>query len=238
MKKIICATLVLSSCATPIVVPADYEYKEVTTPYFKLATWQKNKNNGSVRIYIEGDGNSFNSRGYPTSNPTPRGKFLRQMAFDDKSANVVYLARPCQFVKDNACQEKFWTTGRFAPEVIASSAAAIKKIANGRRVELIGFSGGAQVAGLVAVKYPEININKIVNYAPNLDHETWTKTMGLYPLSDSLSLNDYQNKFLSFEQMNYIAQKDRVIPMDVTINFLRNDKSKYTIINDVGHNFK
>ena len=54
----------------------------------------------SVKIYIEGDGHSFNAHGFPTSDPTPHSYFLREIAFADKNNQVTYLARPCQFHKD------------------------------------------------------------------------------------------------------------------------------------------
>ncbi len=237
-KALLTSIFILSSCTTPIVVPSSFEYKEIKTQYFTLASWQKVTTNGDMKIYIEGDGSSFNSRGYPTSDPTPRGTFLRKKAFEDDAPNVIYLARPCQFVNDFKCKQVYWTTGRFAPEVIVSTADAIKKIAKDKNVELIGFSGGSQVAGLVSVMHPEIHVQKIVNYAPNLDHVAWTDEKNLYPLSDSLSLTNYQDKYLSFNQINYIAEEDSVIPMNVTINFLKNDPSKYRIIENVGHNFR
>lgn len=47
--------------------------------------------------------------------------------------------------------KRHWTSARFAPEIIRSTAEAIKQIANRNEVILIGFSGGAQVAGLVRI---------------------------------------------------------------------------------------
>ncbi|MBR2299926.1 MAG: hypothetical protein IJ870_05075 [Alphaproteobacteria bacterium] len=69
--------------------------------FFKIASWQKiTDKNAPYKIYIEGDGFAFNAHGSPTTNPTPKNTFLRQIAFNDPSKNVVYLARPCQYVND------------------------------------------------------------------------------------------------------------------------------------------
>lgn len=48
--------------------------------------------NGDYRIYIEGDGYTFNAHGHQSRNPTPRGELMRELSFNDKSSNVIYLA--------------------------------------------------------------------------------------------------------------------------------------------------
>lgn len=86
---------------------------------------------------------------------------MRELAFEDDSPNVVYLARPCQYIKSPICSKRHWTTARFAPEVINAEYAAVKQIADGNPVILIGFSGGAQVAGLIASAKPGLNVKKL-----------------------------------------------------------------------------
>ena len=124
----------------------------VITPAFEIATWTRQENlTAPYVIYIEGDGYAFNRSGHPTDDPTPHGKFVRKMALNDTAPNVAYVARPCQFIRDTKCDTKYWTNARFATEIIDSMAYAIHDIAKSRPVTLIGFSGGAQVAGLIAV---------------------------------------------------------------------------------------
>lgn len=228
----------LNACVS-IKAPDSFSYKEVQTPFFKIATWQKlSTSNAPVKVYIEGDGNAFNRYGQPTSDPTPKGVFVRKMAFEDPSDNVIYMARPCQFLKDNKCQQKYWTTARFSNEVIQSQAYALKKLVGNRPVALIGFSGGAQVGGLIAVLHPQIKTTNIINYAPNLDHKNWTYEMGLEPLKDSLYLGDYKKSFLSIPQINYIPEDDEIIAPHLSIIFLNYDATKFEIIKNKGHNFK
>ena len=70
-------------------MPADFVYKEVETRNFTLASRQKVTNPAApYKIYIEGDGYAFNAR---------------EPAFDDDSPNVIYLARPCQYIKSGIC---------------------------------------------------------------------------------------------------------------------------------------
>ena len=99
MKKIkilLISVLFLWSCSG-VTVPPDFVYSEIQTRDFTLASWQKITNpTGVYKIYIEGDGHAFNAYGYPSQDPTPRGRLIREIAFGDKSENVVYLARPCE----------------------------------------------------------------------------------------------------------------------------------------------
>ena len=54
--KILVAIFLLSGCQS-ISVPSSYEYKEIATRDFTIASWQKiTEPNGVYKIYIEGDG--------------------------------------------------------------------------------------------------------------------------------------------------------------------------------------
>ena len=85
---------------------------------------------------------------------------MRNLAFGDDSPNVVYLARPCQYVEGTICSSYYWTVARFSSEVVEAEYEAIKKIVGDNPVILIGFSGGAQIAGLVAVSRNVLNVKK------------------------------------------------------------------------------
>ncbi|MCL2629727.1 MAG: alpha/beta hydrolase [Alphaproteobacteria bacterium] len=196
-------------------------YTDIQTSTFVLRTYQKLECAASeVVVYIEGDGRSFDRRGRPTDDPTPRGDFVRRLAFDDPRPNVVYLARPCQYVNDDVCVVEDWTVARFSKRAVDASAEAIARAAGGRPVVLIGFSGGAQIAGLVAVLHPELNVQKIVTIAGNLDHAEWTRAKNLAPLDGSLDLNDYKDEFMRIPQTHYVGDKDTVIATWITVNFL------------------
>lgn len=158
--KIVVAIFLLSGCQS-ISVPPSYEYKEIATRDFTIASWQKiTEPKRGYKIYIEGDGYAFNVHGRPTQDPTPKGTLVRELAFGDNSPNVIYLARPCQYVKSPICSQRHWTTARFAHEVVNAEYEAIKQIAGEHPLILIGFSGGAQIAGLVASAKNGLNIKK------------------------------------------------------------------------------
>lgn len=213
-------SLIISAC-TSLQVPNNFKYQEVQTRTFKLATWQKIKNPQSpYRIYIEGDGYAFNSAGKPSSNPTPRSQLVRDMAFGDYHDNVIYIARPCQFIQNEICSKRHWSTARFSPEVINSTAEVIKNIAGSNEVTLIGYSGGAQVAGLVAVNKPQIKTKKLITVAGNLDHLVWSQYHKLPPLNESMNLEAYKAEYLKIPQVHFVGGKDDVIPAFLTQNFI------------------
>ena len=51
-----------------------------------------------LRVYIEGDGFAWVNRTTPSDDPTPRNPLGLKLAAADPSPNVLYLARPCQYV--------------------------------------------------------------------------------------------------------------------------------------------
>jgi hypothetical protein len=207
-----------------VVVPDDFLYKEIKISTFVLASWQKITNPSSgFKIYIEGDGASFDAYGLPTNNPTPKGKLLREIAFADKSPNVIYLSRPCQFVMSDICSQRHWTTARFAPEIVLAMYDAISEISGDNDVVLIGFSGGAQIAGLVSVVKKGINVKKIITIGGNLDHLAWTEYHGLPPLTESLNLESYRSEFIKIPQKHYVGTKDKIIPMELVYEFVKDN---------------
>lgn len=226
-KSLILICLFFSSCSVVKTVPEDFLYKELKTDVFTLSSYQKiNNKNGVYKIYIEGDGFAFNYRGMPTKDPTPKSRFLRDIAFSDNNLNVIYLARPCQYIlnKNPVCSKRHWTTARFSPEVVRSTAEAIKQIVKDNEVILIGYSGGAQVAGLVAVLNPDINVKKIITIAGNLDHLAWTQYHNLPSLSESLNLENYKVNFLQIPQMHYVGTRDKNTTPEISKNFVEDEK--------------
>lgn len=212
MTKALAILLFLAGCTT-IAAPAGFVYKEIETRDFTIATWQKVTNPAApYKIYIEGDGYAFNAHGRPTRDPTPRGTLVRELAFGDDSPNVIYLARPCQYVKSPICSQRHWTTARFAPEIVNAEYEAIRKIAGDKPVILIGFSGGAQIAGLAAAAKPGLNVRKIITVAGNLDHSAWTRYHNLPPLDESMNLESYRKQFAQIPQIHYAGTDDDVIP--------------------------
>jgi hypothetical protein len=234
MKKItLILLLFLVACSSlKIQVPKEYLYVPIKTKDYILASWQKNSNNNNtIRIYIEGDGNSYNSKGYPSNDPTPKSSFLRKIAFNDNNSNVVYLARPHQYIKSAENNNIDWTTGRFSQKIIDNMAQAIKEVSKDRDVILIGYSGGALISGLIINQYKDqLNITQWITIAGLLNHTQWTKYFNYLPLKDSLDLENIPD----IKQKHFIGKKDKIIPYQLTLEAA--NKKNCIILNNATHN--
>lgn len=198
---------------------------------YSIATIQKiTDSTAPIHIYIEGDGHAFDAFGQATGDPTPRTRTVRNMAMADKSPNVIYIARPCQFIMDAKCQETDWTTGRFSQTMVDSIAAAIKTIAGSRPVILIGYSGGAMISGLIIQNHSEINAIQWITLAGVLNHADWTQHFGDAPLMRSLNLNTLPR----VPQVHYIAEHDKTVPNSLSRKWVKNEK--IIVIPNATHN--
>lgn len=103
-----------------------------------------------LHVYIEGDGKAWRNRRQPTDNPTPDDPVGLRLAAVDRHDAVLYLSRPCQFVKGTNlrnCGVPLWTSARFAEPVINDIDHILnqaKSRAGASRLVLVGYSGEAQ----------------------------------------------------------------------------------------------
>ncbi len=201
--------LFLSGCVATWHAPSNFIYAPIIAGNYTLATYQRLSDTTSpIHIYIEGDGNSFNGRGIPTSDPTPNGTLVRDLAVRDTATNVAYIARPCQYIMSPVCNQTDWTDGRFSQEIINSVRDAVKILAQNRPIVLIGYSGGAMISGLIISQNPDMNIIRWVTIAGVLNHTDWTEYFGDLPLTKSVDMNTLPG----LPQVHYIASDDRVVP--------------------------
>jgi len=213
MKKIL-LVLFLSACAGQVWnVPDNFTYIPVKAGEYEIATWQKinDPKNNNIHIYIEGDGRAFNVYGRPTSDPTPRGTFVRDLATRDNFVNVVYVARPCQFIMTDSCNESDWTTGRFSQKIIDAESNVINRIGKGKKITMVGYSGGAMVSGLVIEQNPKLKVEKWITVAGVLDHEKWTKYFGDKKLDESLNMTKLPN----VPQIHFVGERDKTVPYEL-----------------------
>ena len=210
MKKALSFFVIfVSACVSTWRAPDDFLYAPIYAGQYDIVTYQRISDTTSpIHIYIEGDGNAFDAYGHPTSDPTPRGTFLRDLATRDTYPNIVYMARPCQYIRSTSCQTSDWTDGRFSEQIINAMATAVRTVAQHRPIILIGYSGGAMVSGLIINKNPDLNVIQWVTIAGVLNHTDWTSYFGDSPLSLSLNLDTLPN----VPQTHYIASGDRVVP--------------------------
>lgn len=208
----------LSACSTTLNVPPEFIMHDVKTDDFQIRTYQKITSDAEpIHVYIEGDGNAFNKYGQPTNNPTPHAITMRQIAMSDESPNVVYVARPCQFIMSETCEQSDWTDGRFSEKIIENMYQVIKSIAKKQPVMLIGYSGGAMISGLIIEKYPNLDVQKWITIAGVLNHSQWTHFFGDMPLQKSLDMKQLPQ----IPQIHYVAEYDSVVPMELSVKWVQ-----------------
>ena len=162
----------------------NFEVGTIQATPFNLYTAQRlSKNTNHIHIVIEGDGFAWMDRYTPSDNPTPRDAVGLKLATTLAGQNVIYLARPCHYIDSTACAVRYWTSDRFAPEVLKSMNIALDKIKAAHNVKsfaLTGYSGGAYIAMRLAARRSDVRAVNTV--AGLLDPTAWTRFHGITPL--------------------------------------------------------
>jgi hypothetical protein len=210
--------------ASKISKMAGLKVEEIRSGDFVLRTYYRfEKSGGLLHIYIEGDGRAWLTKTRASRNPSPKNPVGLNLTARDPGGNVMYIARPCQFVsfeKNPQCEYAFWTHKRFASEIIDSVSAAIdlgKKKAQASKLEIIGFSGGGAVAVLVAARRSDVSGIRTV--AGNLDHQAWTRHHNVDPLRGSLNAADVAIKVAHIPQIHYVGSQDENVGHFVVESF-------------------
>ncbi len=165
-----------------------------------------------LRIYLEGDGRAWLTKTRVSRNPSPKNPVGLYLAAQEHKGNVMYIARPCQYVsfkKNPNCEYPYWTSKRFASEVVDSVSAVIdigKKKSGAEKLEIIGFSGGGAVALLLAARRSDVSGIRTV--AGNLDHRVWTQHHKVDPLRGSLNAADVAEEVANIPQVHYVGSQD------------------------------
>ncbi len=204
---------------------ADMAKIDILANGFALVAYERMGSPGvPLNIYIEGDGFAWTSRRRQSDDPTPTDPVALRLAIQDPSANVVYLARPCQYIpkaERNRCQEHHWSTNRFSEPMIAAMDQAIDDLvarAATTGVNLIGYSGGGAVAALVAARRQDVQTLRTV--AGNLDLTAFTAYHNTTPLAGSLNPSDFASELASLPQRHFIVEDDRIVPRKIVRKYL------------------
>lgn len=165
-----------------------------------------------LRIYLEGDGHAWATATQPSLDPSPRTLLLARIALNDPQPSL-YLARPCQFVSAPACKPAVWTDQRFSQAVVDSLDQALDRIRReygNRDFELIGYSGGAALALLLAAHRDDIAV--VQTLAGNLSPREWASALDLTPLQGSLEPLDHAERLRHVAQRHFLGLHDRSVP--------------------------
>ncbi len=179
-----------------------------------VRVWGRLATEEPVRIYIEGDGAAWRNSRQPSIDPTPHNPVALKLAAADSHGSVLYLGRPCQYDANPArgCHFSEWTERRFAH--VAELEQAIQQLVSAeRKLILVGFSGGANMAVQLAARLP--NVIGLVTVAGNLDTAAFT---GYHRLRDeAFGHNTALLSGLSdLPQLHYTGSEDAVIPPELT----------------------
>ncbi|CAK9889642.1 MULTISPECIES: alpha/beta hydrolase [Pseudomonas] len=172
-----------------------------------------------LRVYLEGDGHAWATATQPSLDPSPRNLLVARLAINDPTPNA-YLARPCQFVSAAGCTAALWTDRRFSQEVVTSLSEALDRLkqrVGNRQFELVGYSGGAALAVLLAAQRDDVA--QIQTIAGNLDPGLWVQLKGLSPLNGSLDPMVYRDRLKSLPQRHLLGGADKMITGDISASF-------------------
>lgn len=181
-----------------------------------------NAPNLPLHVYIEGDGFAWQQRHRPSNDPTPLNPVGLRLAAEDLHPNVVYLARPCQYLRAQspACSSVKWTHHRFSVELIGVMNGAINQIIQSDAlpaVRLYGYSGGGAMAVLVASERSDVR--EVRTVAANLDTALWVKHHGVSPMQGSLNPANIAAKLSSVPQLHIAGSADEVVPPKVVKSY-------------------
>lgn len=174
-----------------------------------------------LRVYIEGDGRAWITQSQPSLDPTPHNLFFAQLSMHDMQPSI-YLGRPCQFVRNENCTVSLWTSARFGQPTLTAMHLALDQVLrdfNVQELELIGYSGGAAIALLLAAQRDDVQ--QVQTIAGNLSPKVWVQFHGLTALSDSQDPTAYAKKLQSIRQRHFVGELDKNISLPLFYQFMQ-----------------
>ena len=234
----------LKKNAEMLAVDAGFKPIYFDTKWFQIYGLEKIKVpiNKKLIIYIEGDGQAWKTRFKISKNPTPRKPLSLYLAIQDSYENIIYLARPCQFVDaeiTSNCSPEYWTSHRYGEKVLNSYHAVlnqIRKSYNIKNFEIVGYSGGGVIAALLAGQRHDVS--RLTTVASNLDHFKWTQHHKVSPLKGSLDLYSNDLDFATIVQRHFWGAQDEIVNYEmnkVLLEKLDNTYLKYYIYEQFNH---
>ena len=158
----------------------------------------------------------------------------------DNSSCKIYIARPCQYINSNLCEDKYWTSHRFNQKIINAYEEALNSIKNkysNKTFDLVGYSGGGTIVTILASFRDDIN--SITTIAGNLDIGEWSKIKNISKLDGSLNPADFSENLENIKQYHLIGSNDKIIPKEIFFSYQNRFKNKNCIryfIYEADHN--
>ena len=211
-----------------------FQAKQIETKNLSIAIWEKNniQTGQPLRIYFEGDGD-----------PNPRYNVAFELAEADQYNNIIYIARPCQWVNDKICTQKptLYKESRFHPEIMQEMQELVSYLMSKYKaptLELIGYDGGAVIALNLATKLPT---ERIITVAGITDINAYNLQNDLPQQKESEIENPAANlaAISTIPQIHYVGQNDNITPRKLVERFvarMQNPRSAVVkVVPDTGH---
>lgn len=230
--------------AQHLAMPSFMIQREIKAEPFVLTAYERVRAPGqTATVYIEGDGMAWVSRRTPSLDPTPINPTALHLATQDKSANVIYLARPCQYSRERTpqiCKIDYWTGKRFAPEIITAMNTALDNMKaryDLTGLDLIGYSGGGGIAVLLAAQRNDVLSIRTV--AGNLDTDVFTRMHEISPMKGSENPAHSAALVSHIPQQHFIGAWDKVVTAALFESFRQASGSerclRHTLVQDTDH---
>lgn len=207
------------------VLSSDFIELNLRANGFNLRAWLRPGANEFLHVFIEGDGNIWDDVHKPSFDPTPGNSVSALLANDTpRPGHVLYLARPGQYASQVELQSlsgKWWSSHRYAPEVVQAMVQAVQGIqlrCKTSRLGLYGHSGGGALAVLAA---PQLAPDLLGTVASPLDLDTWTAMFRGGNLPFSLDPKSVALKVRDIAQIHLCGGRDKVVPPPVLDAWLR-----------------
>jgi len=204
-----------------------YGFQEITLPteQFALKAYRNNvptqANKQKLHVYLAGDGIPFFRNRYTNPDPTPKQALILDLMALDPSPSVI-IGRPCYHLTnqqrhDSAeCNKsQWWTTHRYSKEIVNTLTQAINEYSTDTEgLVIIGFSGGATLATLLAPKLKKLDT--LIGINPNLDTDAWVVHHQYTPLYGSLNPREFINEIPPGLRVILLSgSKDQNIPAEL-----------------------
>lgn len=231
--------------ANRIAVPANLHKRQVSADPFSITVFERVYAEGQqATIYIEGDGKSWMGGAKAPENPTPDYPVALHLASRDLGDNVIYVSRPCQFsgmvAAKTPCAPEYWAERRFSLEAMQSMNTVLDKLKSRydlRGFHLVGYSGGAAVATMLAAKRDDVLSLRTV--AGNLDHVLLNTYHNLPQMPGSLNPRDFARDVAHIPQHHFLGAWDETVPPGVYESFRsamgRSSCARMSMVDEVNH---
>lgn len=196
-----------------------------------------------ANVYIEGDGDpTYINRGV-TVDSTPENPVALHLASRDLATNLGYISRPCMYAEspvDDECNEAYWSTRRFSPEVVTAYNTALddmKKRYDITEFNLISYDGGVNILAALAAQRKDIASIRTVAGLLTPD-EIYAKT-GQVLDPDNYKADVLAPDLANIPQHHFIGAGDEIAPPSVYHSFRQamgpSNCVHYTFVQDADH---